>query len=282
MYAPGAGKEKCRPNQGRLSPERLLFKAEALLIERFSLRSGHRGVSLPGCRTRCFHRITPDAMEFVQQFTIHFNSTEVPLRLAANSRCCGSRGRQHLSLTPLRMDQPRAALWSPVALRQKLPGALLGLPSGESSFTYGLFPPDVPLFAAVFTTTRRATRIIVFTSQSRLPFQVSRARSQTVRPVSSQLRSPRNATSTVLSSVPLFQPLSLSSTASANKPAPGGAAVFCFARAPYGVLVPPTSRAPSKKADLGTWELSHTRALRVVCLERLRASKEIFRCTTTP
>src|ERR1700676_999313 len=44
----------------------------------------------------------------------------------------------------------------------------------------------------------------------------------------------------------------------------------------YEVLVPPTSRAPSKKADLGTWELSHTRALRVVCLERLRASKEIF------
>src|ERR1700676_2178903 len=51
---------------------------------------------------------------------------------------------------------------------------------------------------------------------------------------------------------------------------------------PYGVLVPPTLRAPSKKADLGTWELSHTRALRVVCLERLRASKEIFLCTTTP
>ncbi len=42
--------------------------------------------------------------------------------------------------------------------------------------------------------------------------------------------------------------------------------------ASYEVLVPPTSRAPSKKADLGTWELSHTRALRVVCLERLRAS----------
>lgn len=48
---------------------------------------------------------------------------------------------------------------------------------------------------------------------------------------------------------------------------------------PHRVLVPPTLRAPSKKADLGTWELSHTRALRVVCLERLRASKEIFRCT---
>src|SRR5579859_6857353 len=86
----------------------------------------------------------------------------------------------------------------------------------------------------------------------------------------------KNPTSTVLSSVHLFQPLSLSSTASANNPAPGGAAVFCFAGAPYEVLVPPTSRAPSKKADLGTWELSHTRALRVVCLERLRASKEIF------
>jgi len=30
---------------------------------------------------------------------------------------------------------------------------------------------------------------------------------------------------------------------------------------------------PSKKADLGTWEQPHARALRVVCLGRLRASK---------
>ena len=52
--------------------------------------------------------------------------------------------------------------------------------------------------------------------------------------------------------------------------------------ATMGVLAPPASRAPSKKADLGTWELPHTRALRVVCLERLRASKEIFQCTTIP
>ena len=46
----------------------------------------------------------------------------------------------------------------------------------------------------------------------------------------------------------------------------------------YEVLVPPTSRAPSKKADLGTWEPPHARALRVVCLERLRASKGEVRC----
>src|SRR5260221_2313953 len=94
-----------------------------------------------------------------------------------------------------------------------------------------------------------------------------------------QLRPLINALSWVLSFKRSFQPLSLSSTVSANKPAPGGAAVFCFARAPLWVLVPPTSRAPSKKADLGTWELPHTRALRVVCLERLRALKELFRCT---
>jgi hypothetical protein len=43
-------------------------------------------------------------------------------------------------------------------------------------------------------------------------------------------------------------------------------------------LVPPASRAPSKKADLGTWEQPHARALRVVCLERLRASKGEVRC----
>src|SRR5215472_13760605 len=50
--------------------------------------------------------------------------------------------------------------------------------------------------------------------------------------------------------------------------------------APEQVLVPPSSRAPSKKADLGTWEQPHARALRVVCLERLRASKEKFPCST--
>jgi hypothetical protein len=61
---------------------------------------------------------------------------------------------------------------------------------------------------------------------------------------------------------------------------PCGTAVFCFAIAPVQVLVPPASRAPSKKADLGTWEQPHARALRVVCLERLRASKGEVRCLT--
>ena len=37
---------------------------------------------------------------------------------------------------------------------------------------------------------------------------------------------------------------------------------------------------PSKKADLGTWEPPPARALRVVCLERLRASKGENRCLT--
>src|SRR5690348_15498278 len=50
--------------------------------------------------------------------------------------------------------------------------------------------------------------------------------------------------------------------------------------APVQVLVPPASRAPSKKADLGTWEQPHARALRVVCLERLRASKGEIPCST--
>ena len=59
---------------------------------------------------------------------------------------------------------------------------------------------------------------------------------------------------------------------------PCGTAVFCFAIAPVQVLVPPVSRAPSKKADLGTWEQPHARALRVVYLERLRASKGEVRC----
>ena len=66
---------------------------------------------------------------------------------------------------------------------------------------------------------------------------------------------------------------SFSSTASEREAAPFGAAVFCFATAPVQVLAPPASRAPSKKADLGTREQPHARALRVVCLERLRASK---------
>jgi hypothetical protein len=75
----------------------------------------------------------------------------------------------------------------------------------------------------------------------------------------------------------LFLP-SLSSTASDREAAPCGAAAFCFASAPVQVLVPPPLRAPSKKADLGTWEQPHARALRVVCLERLRASREKLRC----
>jgi hypothetical protein len=69
----------------------------------------------------------------------------------------------------------------------------------------------------------------------------------------------------------LFLP-SFSSTASVGEAAPCGTAVFCFAIAPESVLVLPASRAPSKKADLGTWEPPPARALRVVCLERLRAS----------
>jgi hypothetical protein len=50
---------------------------------------------------------------------------------------------------------------------------------------------------------------------------------------------------------------------------------FCFTSAPEWVLVPPASRAPAKKADLGSWEQPPARALRVVCLERLRAKEKL-------
>src|SRR5260370_2232236 len=75
-----------------------------------------------------------------------------------------------------------------------------------------------------------------------------------------------------LSLLPLFLP-ALSSTASDREAAPCSSAVFCFAIAPVPVLVPPAPRAPSKQADLGTWEQPHARAPRVACLERLRAAK---------
>src|SRR6202007_2356238 len=73
--------------------------------------------------------------------------------------------------------------------------------------------------------------------------------------------------------LPSLFPPSLSSTASNREAAPCGSAGFCFAILPFPGLVPSPFRAPSKKADLGTWEQPHARALRVVCLERLRASK---------
>jgi hypothetical protein len=145
-----------------------------------------------------------------------------------------------------------------------------------AALKYLQFVRGLPIVAGVFTTTQRHANHSLQVPIP-LPFQVGMARTQTARSVSSQLRRPKSHLNAVVFFT-LFQPLSLSRTASANNPAPGGAAVFCFAGAPYEVLVPPTSRAPSKKADLGTWELSHTRALRVVCLERLRASKENFRC----
>ena len=67
---------------------------------------------------------------------------------------------------------------------------------------------------------------------------------------------------------------SLSSTESEIEAASCGSAVLCFAIAPVQVLVPPALWAPSKKADLGTWELPPARALGVGCLERLRATNE--------
>jgi hypothetical protein len=114
-----------------------------------------------------------------------------------------------------------------------------------------------------------------------LSFQVSMARTQ-ARSVSSQLRSSRNATSTVLLLVPLFSRFHSHAPRVQTIQRPAARRSSASRERPYGVSVPPTSRAPSKNADLGTWELSYTRALRVVCLERLRASKENFRCTTTP
>src|SRR6202521_1513706 len=107
-------------------------------------------------------------------------------------------------------------------------------------------------------------------------------RTQTALAVSSQLRPPRNPTSTVLSSVPFFSRFHSQAPRVQTIQRPAARRSSASRERPYEVLVPPTLRAPSKKADLGTWELSHTRALRVVCLERLRASKEIFPCMTTP
>jgi hypothetical protein len=109
---------------------------------------------------------------------------------------------------------------------------------------------------------------------ARVAYQ-SPALGQTERYLRTESFHPRLPTPTLAEcpiAISLFLP-SLSSTASDREAAPCGSAVFCFAIAPVQVLVPPALRAPSKKADLGTWEQPHARALRVVCLERLRASK---------
>lgn len=48
-------------HQAAISSGRLSFGTPVPRIERLSLRSGHRGVFLPGCRVRRFRWTTPDA-----------------------------------------------------------------------------------------------------------------------------------------------------------------------------------------------------------------------------
>ena len=48
---------------------------------------------------------------------------------------------------------------------------------------------------------------------------------------------------------------------------PGGTAALCFGFAALRVLVPPTARAPSKKARLGTWEQPSPASVPAECPE---------------
>jgi hypothetical protein len=54
--------------------------------------------------------------------------------------------------------------------------------------------------------------------------------------------------------LPRLFPVSPQAPRREHPAAPGGTAVLCFGFAALRVLVPPTARAPSKKARLGTWE----------------------------
>src|SRR6266404_2954005 len=116
---------------------------------------------------------------------------------------------------------------------------------------YSPFALDVPLCAAVFTTIWRHANPEPSRTESPLPFQVSVAGNldRAFRMLLTSLT--QNLISTLLSSVPLFEPLSLSSTASANNPAPGGAAVFCFAGTPLrGSWFLPLRGHPPRKQTL--------------------------------
>ena len=124
-----------------------------------------------------------------------------------------------------------------------------------------------------------ATRIRVFTYKSVLPFQVSLARATSRVPHGLTFGRQKSHLSGTVVLTPFSAAFTLKHRECKQSSARRRGGPLLRGSAPKGVLVPPTSRAPSKKADLGTWELSHTRALRVVCLERLRASKELFRCT---
>lgn len=150
----------------------------------------------------------------------------------------------------------------------------------ESSATLTLLH-DVPLSAAAFTTTwRHMNRSVHILVRPPLPNQHSE--SYIARSASSKLRPPKISPQRCCRLNSLFSRFHSQAPRVQTIQRPAAQRSSASRERPYGVLVPPTSRAPSKKADLGTWELSHTRALRVVCLERLRASKEIFPCMTTP
>jgi len=149
------------------------------------------------------------------------------------------------------------------------------------SSMYSPFALDVPLFAAVLTTIwRHANQTVHILIRPRLANQ--RSETYVARSVSSQLRPPKISPQRCRRLNSFFSRFHSQAPRVQTIQRPAARRSSASRERPYEVLVPPTSRAPSKKADLGTWELSHTRALRVVCLERLRASKEIFRCMTTP
>jgi len=52
-----------------------------------------------------------------------------------------------------------------------------------------------------------------------------------------------------------------------HQAAPIGTAVLCFGFTALRVLVPPTARAPSKKAHLGTWERPSLASVPAECPE---------------
>ena len=66
---------------------------------------------------------------------------------------------------------------------------------------------------------------------------------------------------------PRLFPVSPQAPRREHQAAPGGTAVLCFGLAALRVLVPPTSRAPSKKARLGTWEQPSLTSVPAECPE---------------
>jgi hypothetical protein len=67
--------------------------------------------------------------------------------------------------------------------------------------------------------------------------------------------------------LPRLFPVSPQAPRREHQAAPAGTAVLCFGFAALRVLVPPTARAPSKKARLGTWEQPSLTSVPAECPE---------------